>query len=98
MGLHWGGEKAALGFGLDWIRTLVSMATNTSYRVIMGKNLVNTLTSVLLIGSSSFLQVTRTIVKKPRMVSKAARPNQGLWSVWKKNPHRLIKGEMLRTL
>ena len=34
---HWGGEKAAYGFGPDWIRTLVSMATVSSHRVIMGK-------------------------------------------------------------
>ena len=36
---HWVGGKAALGFGLDWIRTLVSMATESSHRVIMGKML-----------------------------------------------------------
>ena len=36
---HWGGGLAALGFGLDWIRTLVSMATDSSHRVIMGKTL-----------------------------------------------------------
>ena len=34
---HWGGEKAALGFGPDQIRTLVSMATDSSHKVIMGK-------------------------------------------------------------
>ena len=39
---HWGGVaggggKAALGFGADQIRTLVSMATDSSHRVIMGK-------------------------------------------------------------
>ena len=34
---HWGGGVTALGFGLDWIRTLVSMATDSSHRVIMGK-------------------------------------------------------------
>ena len=33
--LGWG--KAALGFGADQIRTLVSMATDSSHRVIMGK-------------------------------------------------------------
>ena len=27
---HWGGGLAALGFGLDRIRTLVSMATDSS--------------------------------------------------------------------
>ena len=34
---HWGGGKAALGFGADQIRTLVAMATDSSHRVIMGK-------------------------------------------------------------
>ena len=34
---HWGGGKAALGFEPDRIGTLVSMATNSSHRVIMGK-------------------------------------------------------------
>ena len=34
---HWGERKAASGFGPDRIRTLVSMATDSSYRVIMGK-------------------------------------------------------------
>ena len=32
-----GREKDALGFGPDRIRTLVSMATDSSHRVIMGK-------------------------------------------------------------
>ena len=34
---HWGGGLTASGFGLDRIRTLVSMATDSSHRVIMGK-------------------------------------------------------------
>ena len=34
---HWVGGKDALGFGPDRIRTLVSMATESSHRVIMGK-------------------------------------------------------------
>ena len=34
---HWGGGLAVLDFGLDRIRTLVSMATDSSHRVIMGK-------------------------------------------------------------
>ena len=33
----WGGGKAALCFRPDRIGTLVSMATGSSYRVIMGK-------------------------------------------------------------
>ena len=36
---HWVGGKDALGFGPDLIRTLVSMATDSSHRVIMGKML-----------------------------------------------------------
>ena len=36
---HWGWGLAALGFGPDRIRTLVSMATDSSHRVIMGKTL-----------------------------------------------------------
>ena len=34
---HWGGGKASGGFDIDRIRTLVSMATDSSHRVIMGK-------------------------------------------------------------
>ena len=34
---HWGGGKAAWGFGADQIRTLVFMATDSPHRVIMGK-------------------------------------------------------------
>ena len=34
---HWGGGRASVGFDSDWIRTLVSMATYSSHRVIMGK-------------------------------------------------------------
>ena len=34
---HWGGGKAAWGFSADRFRTLVSMATDSSHRVEMGK-------------------------------------------------------------
>ena len=37
---HWGGGKAALGYGPDRIRTQVSMATDSSHRVIMGKTVL----------------------------------------------------------
>ena len=63
---YWGGGEgvlAALGLGIDWIRTLVSMATDSSHRVIMGENLVTTLTPSFLIVFSLFLQVTRTTIK-----------------------------------
>ena len=52
----------ALGFGPGLIETLVSMATNSSHRVIMGENVVSTLAPSFLIGSSSYLQVTRTSI------------------------------------
>ena len=34
---HWGRGKASVAFDPDQIRTLVSMATDSSHRVIMGK-------------------------------------------------------------
>ena len=34
---HWGGGKASVGFDADRITTQVSMATDSSHRVIMGK-------------------------------------------------------------
>ena len=34
---YWGGGLTVLGFQLDRIRTLISMATDSSHRVIMGK-------------------------------------------------------------
>ena len=43
---HWGGGLAALDFGPDRIRTLVSMETDSSHRVIMGENLVSTSSSI----------------------------------------------------
>ena len=36
---HWVGGKDALDFGLDRIRTVVSMATDSSYRVNLGNML-----------------------------------------------------------
>ena len=44
---HWGGGKAGLGFDADQIRTLVSMATDSSHRVIMGKRVSKKSTSPL---------------------------------------------------
>ena len=54
---YWSEGFAALGFGPDQIRTLVSMATDKSHRDIMG-NIVTTLAPSFLIGSALFLQVT----------------------------------------
>ena len=46
---HWGGGKVSVGFDLDRFRTLVSMATDSSHRVIMGKNGVIAFSRMLLI-------------------------------------------------
>ena len=54
-----GDEKVASGFGADWIKTLVSMATDSSHRTIMGK----TVFSVVLVQSSSYLHVMRMKIK-----------------------------------
>ena len=60
---HWGGGKAALGFGAVLIRTLVSMATESSHRVIMGEKGVITFSRLFLIGSFLYLQVTMTYIR-----------------------------------
>ena len=44
---HWGGGKAALGFGPVRIGTLVSMATDSSHRVTIGKNLLALLSAFI---------------------------------------------------
>ena len=76
----------------------MSMATDSSHRVIMGENVVSTLAPLFLVGSSSYLQVTRTSITsrtssnfgqiRPRTAELAAL--EGL-----ENPHRLIMGEIL---
>ena len=58
--LGWG--KAALGFVPDRIRTLVPMATDSSHRVIIGKCCEHSSAPSFLIGSPSYLQVTRTSI------------------------------------
>ena len=40
-----GGGKVASGVGADWIKTLVSMATVSSYRTIMGKTVFSSFLS-----------------------------------------------------
>ena len=60
---HWGGGKAALGFDADQIRNLVSMATDSSHRVIMGEKGVITFSRLFLIGSLLYLQVTMTYIR-----------------------------------
>ena len=59
---HLGGGLAALGFGPDRIRTLVSMATESSHRVIMVKT-VSPLSRLFFIRSFSYLQLTKTCMR-----------------------------------
>ena len=62
---QWDGGKTALRFGQDRFRTLVSIATDTSHRVILGKSGGQSFRQALsfLFGSSFFLQVTRTTIQ-----------------------------------
>ena len=60
---HWGEGKPALGFGPGRIRTLVSMATDSSHRVIMGKMALPRFFWLFLIGSFSYLQVMMTYIR-----------------------------------
>ena len=48
-----------LGFGPGRSKTLVSMATDSSHRVLMGENVVNTHAPSFSIGYSSFQYITR---------------------------------------
>ena len=90
---------AALDFGPDRIRTLVSMATD-SYHLegYNGENLVSTLALQFFIGSSLFLQVTMAAIKA-WMGSKFGKIGPGSAELATlellKKIHRLIMGEML---
>ena len=89
---------AALGSEPDRIITLVSMATASSHRVIMGKNLVSTLALPFFIGSSVFLQVRMTAIKA-WMGSKFGKIGPGSAELATleclKKISRLIMGDML---
>ena len=58
----WDGGKVASGFGADWIKTLVSMATVSSHRTIMANTIFHVF-SVVLIRSCSYLHVMRMNIK-----------------------------------
>ena len=76
----------------------MSMATDTSHLGYNGENVVNTLAPSFLIGSSSFLQVTRTVITS-RTSSKfgqiGLRTAELAALERLENPHRLIMGEIL---
>ena len=60
---HWDGGLTAIGFGPDRIRTLVSMATESSHRVIMIENGVSTFSRLFFIRSFSYLQIMMTCMR-----------------------------------
>ena len=59
---HWHRWKADLGFGTDWIKPVVVLATKNTHWLIMGK-MVSPLFLNHFIGSSPNLQVSKTGVK-----------------------------------
>ena len=58
---HLGGGKASEGFGADWIKILVSTATESYHRLIMGQCCPED-SDFILVGSSSHLQITRAAI------------------------------------
>ena len=61
---HWFGGRAALSFGADRIRTLVSMTTDNCNRVIMWKTrFVIAFSQLFLIRSFSYLHVMMTYIR-----------------------------------
>ena len=61
---HLGGGKASVGFDPDWIRTLVSMATDNSHRVVMGKTASSHFLGLTIAGQNDYCD-TITFVKNP---------------------------------
>ena len=61
---HWSGEKAALAFGQDRIRTQFCIAIDSSHRVIIGKTV-----STCFLGCFDRILVTTTYIRA-RMSSK----------------------------
>ena len=59
---HLEGGKAATGFGPDQIKTLVSMATDSSNRFIMEKMVLPLLSQLIFIRSFLYLQVMMTCI------------------------------------
>ena len=66
---------SALGFRSDRVRTLISIATDSSH-MVKWDNLVTTQASSFIIGSSLFLHVTRAAIKC-RMGSKFSKISPG---------------------
>ena len=69
---HWDGEKAALGFGPDWIKTLVCMATDSSHwgdGENNGENGVATFSLLFFIRSFLYLQVVMAYMGAQRRLN-----------------------------
>ena len=91
------GDCLHLVFWLDRIRTLVSMATDSSHRVIMEKPCDHS-SSFIFYCFFLYLQVARTTIKSgmgSKLGSIRRRTSDlAALEMWK-NPHRLIMGETL---
>ena len=92
---HWDRRKAALGFGPDGIKTLFSMVTYSSHRVIMEK-------MVLLLFQAVFIQ--SFLYLQEMMTCMGAQTSSKFWQIRPppadlaglerlKKTHRLIMGE-----
>ena len=72
---HWGGGKGAISFEPDQIRTLVSMATDSSNRVKMGKTLSPLFSIVFylilfkLAGNENMLQILKVLEFQPDLIT-----------------------------
>ena len=84
---NWDGGKAALGFGPDWIKTLVSMATDSSHRVIMEKTVLPLFLSCFSSNPFLYLQVMMTCMGALRSSKfSQIRPPTGAFERLKKSP------------
>ena len=99
--LHWVGGNAILGFGPDRIRSLVSMATESSHRVIMEKTVSPLFLGCFSIRSFSYLQVMMTFMRARTssnfgLIGPLTAELAALESL--KNPHMLIMGKAMSPL
>ena len=91
---------AASGFGPDQIRILVSNATDSSHRVIMGKQCLHVFSAVfewilfILVGNMTYIRAWMSL-----KFGQICPPTTELAALEHlKNPHRLIMGKMMSPL
>ena len=93
---HWDGGKAALGFWPDWIKTVVSMATDSSHRVIMEKTSVATFSQLFFIRSFLYLQIMMTCMGACRSSKfSQIRPPTAEFSIIMPNSNQMLQGSII---